>query len=124
MFRNCFVIRLTRSSTATDEESDEIDDDIADSSDTETENDTQEATSPPETPGPNTYSHDRSNSENESARQPHSASVAAQRGLTVSITAAANGRRTSGLPASPRPRGARDGQSPQSPMTVPANSSR
>lgn len=109
---------------ATDEESDEIDDDIAESSDTETENDTQEATSPPETPGPNTYSQDRSNSETESGRQPHSANVAAQRGLTVSIAAASNGRRTSGLPASPRPRGVRDGQSPQSPMTVPVNSTR
>lgn len=109
---------------ATDEESDEIDDDIAEASDTETENDTQEATSPPETPGPNTYGRDRSNSETEAARQPHSASVAAQRGLTVSIVAASNGRRTSGLPASPRPRAARDGQSPQSPMTVPVNTTR
>ncbi|KAG8991401.1 hypothetical protein FRB90_001358, partial [Tulasnella sp. 427] len=90
---------------ATDEESDDVDEDIAaESSDTETENDTQEATSPPETPGPNTYTRERANSDTESSRQPHSANVAAQRGLTVSIAAASNGRRTSGLPASPRPR--------------------
>jgi len=88
----------------TEEESDEGDDDIPDSSGTDTENEAQD-TSPPDTPGPNTYSRGLNTAADSSptcSHTPHSANVAAQRGLQVSVATPSN-RRASGLPASPRP---------------------
>jgi len=84
----CITI-LTSMLTATDEESDENDDlSLLESSDTETENEGFE-TAPDGEPELSSSNH-------------HSATVAAQRGLQVTI-AEPDGKQVAGLPASPRP---------------------
>ncbi|KAG8900756.1 hypothetical protein FRB99_005770 [Tulasnella sp. 403] len=110
-----------RTLKATEEESDDAEDEInAESSGTETENDTQD-TSPPDTPGPTTYANAGVEGTPTRSHVPHSASVAAQRGLQVSIAPGAN-RRVSGLPSSPRPRmlhnNSSSSASPSSPLTA------
>jgi len=115
---------------ATEEEEDDAEEDLTESSETETENDTPQDVSPPTTPGPNTYLREAVPPEASQAQNtaiPHSASVAAQRGLQVSISAASNGRRASGLPASPRPTRMpfnTSNATPASPLTATTNSTR